>query len=166
MRVERALVGLLFIASSMATGCGRLAYNLPPSNRIMEPGPGVGGPGPGVIPPAGSPYGMYGGVNRFGGMGAGMRGGACAQMGPGAPGGEEFQAHSAHRDVMPASFNSPCDGPGGSCPCGPGGAGMDSGCMQAGFMHGGLLHGGGRCAGPGSTEAYADGAGAMGMPTS
>ena len=27
----------------------------------MEPGPGVGGPGPGVIPPAGSPYGMYSG---------------------------------------------------------------------------------------------------------
>ena len=36
-------------------GCeqGRLAYNLPPAERLMEPGPGVGGPGPGVIPPVG-----------------------------------------------------------------------------------------------------------------
>src|SRR5690349_12873366 len=90
MRVERALVGLLFLASTVATGCGRLAYNLPPSNRLMEPGPGVGGPGPGVIPPAGGNYGLYGGaVNRFpagapggmGGMGGAM--GPCAPCGPG-----------------------------------------------------------------------------------
>ena len=27
------------------------AYNLPPSQRLMEPGPGVGGPGPGVLSP-------------------------------------------------------------------------------------------------------------------
>src|SRR3954449_10246716 len=101
MRVERTLVGLLLAAMVAAPGCGKLAYNLPPSSRLMEPGPGVGGPGPGVIPPAGSPYGMYGGaVNRFGpGMGAGGMGGA---MGPGGPCG-------------PA-------GPGG--PCGPCGANL------------------------------------------
>src|SRR4026207_261855 len=105
MRIERALVGLLFIATAAAGGCGRLAYNIPPASRLMEPGPGVGGPGPGVIPPAGSPYGMYGGgVNRFpGGMGAGMGmgGGMCGPVGPGAPDGEGFQPRSAHRDVMP-----------------------------------------------------------------
>src|SRR3954469_23560430 len=166
MRIERALVGLLFIATAAAGGCGRLAYNIPPASRIMEPGPGVGGPGPVVIPPAGSPYGMYsGGVNRFGGgMGAGMgMGGPCAQMGPGGPGGmggagdEGFQPHQAHRDVEPVSYNCPCQGAGGSCSCGPGGAGMD-GCVQQAGFHGGLLHGGGgRCMGPGSTEAYADG---------
>jgi hypothetical protein len=83
MRVERALVGILCLVAVAANGCGgRLAYNLPPSSRLMEPGPGVGGPGPGVIPPAGSPYGMYGGaVGRFGstmpgGMGGPMGGGA------------------------------------------------------------------------------------------
>src|SRR3954468_15811305 len=99
MRIERALVGLLFIATAAAGGCGRLAYNLPPAQRIMEPGPGVSGPGPGVIPPAGSPYGMYGGgVNRFGGgMGPGM-GGGCGPMGPGAPCSAEMPMHSAHRD--------------------------------------------------------------------
>src|SRR6478609_5190456 len=130
MRIERALVGLLFIATAAAGGCGKLAYNLPPASRIMEPGPGVGGPGPGVIPPAGSPYGMYsGGVNRFGaGMGGGMgMGGPCAQMGPGqmgpgGPGSESFQARSAHRDVMQASFNGSCED--GACACGPGGPGM------------------------------------------
>src|SRR6188472_323974 len=177
MRIERALVGLLFIATAIAGGCGKLAYNLPPASRIMEPGPGVGGPGPGVIPPAGSPYGMYsGGVNRFGGgMGGAMgMGGPCAQMGPGpmmgpgGPGGEEFQPHSAHRDVMPASFNAPCDCAGGSCACGPE---MNAGAIQqagfhGGLLHGGLLHGGGRCMGPGSTEAYADGGGGAGMATS
>src|SRR5262245_29924472 len=144
MRVERTLVGLLLAAMVAAGGCGKLAYNLPPASRIMEPGPGVGGPGPGVIPPAGSPYGMYGGgVNRFGGVGAGMGGGACGPMGPGAPGWEGCQAHLAHRDVMQASFNGPC--------------GPDGGCQQAGFMHGGCMHGGCPRLGPGSTEAFADG---------
>src|SRR4051794_18947984 len=143
MRVERALVGLLFIASTIATGCGRLAYNLPPSNRLMEPGPGVGGPGPGVIPPAGSNYGIYGGgVNRFpagaagmGGMGGGM--GPCGPCGPGGPGG-------------------PC-GPG--CPCEssmpPGGG--QSGIMQASFHCDGGRGGFGGCVRPGTMEAYADG---------
>ena len=27
------------------------AHNLPPAQQLMEPGPGVGGPGPGVLPP-------------------------------------------------------------------------------------------------------------------
>src|SRR5215471_17098005 len=147
MRIERALVGLLFIATAVAGGCGRLAYNMPPASRIMEPGPGVGGPGPGVIPPAGSPYGMYGGgVGRFGGgmggPGMGMGPGGCAQMGPGAPGGGEMPLHSSHSDVMPASYNTPC-GPGG--PEGFGGpGGPNAGVIQAGFMHRGC-----RCLGPG-----------------
>ena len=36
MRVERALVGLMFLATTVATGCGRLAYNLPPASRLMS----------------------------------------------------------------------------------------------------------------------------------
>ena len=38
-----------------STGCGIFSgggkggYNLPPASRLMEPGPGVGGPGPGVM---------------------------------------------------------------------------------------------------------------------
>jgi hypothetical protein len=95
MRVERSLVGLLMAAALSAAGChrgvgdiheawgpmqGRLAYNLPPAERLMEPGPGVGGPGPGVIPPM-NPY--MGGVMGDGSvMQAGYMGG-----GPGGPGG-------------------------------------------------------------------------------
>ncbi len=154
MRIERVLVGLLFIASAAAGGCGKLAYNLPPASRIMEPGPGVGGPGPGVIPPAGSPYGMYGGgVNRFSGMGGGSGfgpgGGMCGPMGPGAPNGGGFPMQGAPNDVMQASFNA-SGGPGGD------------GCQQAGFFH----HRGVRCLGPGQVEAFADGGGGAAMATS
>jgi len=40
------------LAVLLSVGCvGGLAHNLPPSQRLMEPGPGVGGPGPGVIRP-------------------------------------------------------------------------------------------------------------------
>jgi hypothetical protein len=36
-----------------ATGCVfPKAYNLPPASTLLEPGPGVGGPGPGVLPPS------------------------------------------------------------------------------------------------------------------
>ena len=148
MRIERALVGLLFIASAAGGGCGKLAYNIPPASRIMEPGPGVGGPGPGVIPPAGSPYGMYGGgVNRFSGMGGpggfGPGGaGMCGPMGPGGPSGAPMQGPPS--DVMQASFN----GPGGD------------GVVQTGFHHRA------RCLGPGQTEAFGDGGAGAAMATS
>lgn len=59
-----------------AIGCvGRVAHNLPPAQRLMEPGPGVGGPGPGVIQPA-----SMMGMGPMGPMGPGMGGGGC---GPG-----------------------------------------------------------------------------------
>ena len=42
----------LIVFASLAVGCAHhRSYNLPPAERLMEPGPGVGGPGPGVIPP-------------------------------------------------------------------------------------------------------------------
>jgi hypothetical protein len=189
MRIERALVGLLFLATTVATGCGRLAYNLPPGSRLMEPGPGVGGPGPGVIPPAGSAYGIYGGaVGRYGdGMGGAMGpcGPYCASMPLGAsmpPG-----ARGASRGpVMQASYNCPCDPSGactegcpcdGSCPCGcadggpcgcegacgcgPGCGGGGAACVNCGFFRGGC-----GCMRPGTMEAYADGAGYAGIATS
>jgi hypothetical protein len=71
-----------------AVGCtgAKMAYNLPPSQQLMEPGPGVGGPGPGVIPVPGQPsYGAMQAsyVDGGGYMGGGMDG-AC--YGPGMPG--------------------------------------------------------------------------------
>jgi hypothetical protein len=49
----RACFALLACAVAIAaTGCHHVGqYNLPPSERLMHPGPGVDGPGPGVIPP-------------------------------------------------------------------------------------------------------------------
>jgi len=170
MRVERALVGLMLLATAAATGCGRLAYNIPPASRLMEPGPGVGGPGPGVIPPAGSPYGLYGGaIGRYGdGMGGAGGAGMGAPCGPSSANNPRSMSGSG---VVPASYNCPCeqcgpssDGyceapcdnscPSGGCPCDGGGC-MDGAC----------------CMRPGSTEAYADGAagaggGFVGMATS
>lgn len=56
-----------------------LAYNLPPAQRLMEPGPGVGGPGPGVLMPA---AGMGGGGFAGSAAPAGYMGGAvCPPMG-------------------------------------------------------------------------------------
>ena len=51
MRLKTLFINSMLAASVAAVGCGgRLAHNLPPASRLMEPGPGVGGPGPGVIP--------------------------------------------------------------------------------------------------------------------
>lgn len=104
MRVSESLVGLLVVAALAAAGChrgvgdvhdpwgpmkGRLAYNLPPAERLMEPGPGVGGPGPGIIPPVDPAMGGVmtdGSVIQasYGGFGPGPLMGGCP---PGMPGG-------------------------------------------------------------------------------
>lgn len=59
---------------------GKLAYNLPPAQRLLEPGPGVGGPGPGVLMPSAGMSGGGGGVAPAAAMGGAM-GGYCAPMG-------------------------------------------------------------------------------------
>ena len=46
-----ALVPSACFAQVLAGMGPRKAYNLPPAQRLMEPGPGVGGPGPGVLHP-------------------------------------------------------------------------------------------------------------------
>ncbi|MCC6492505.1 MAG: hypothetical protein IT424_05740 [Pirellulales bacterium] len=54
MRVQ--WISLTFAAAACvgSIGCvgSKVAYNLPPAQRLLEPGPGVGGPGAGVIQPA------------------------------------------------------------------------------------------------------------------
>jgi len=58
----------------------RKAYNLPPAQRLMEPGPGVGGPGPGVLHPMSAAM-THGGISPAMAMG----GPGCAlPMGAGA----------------------------------------------------------------------------------
>jgi hypothetical protein len=49
----RLLLCIMSLAVITATGCVfPKAHNLPPTNMLHEPGPGVGGPGPGVLPPS------------------------------------------------------------------------------------------------------------------
>jgi hypothetical protein len=66
---------LAMMAGVKCSAQHHLAYNLPPAQRLMEPGPGVGGPGPGVLMPG---AGMGGG----GGVAPAM---AMGGMGPGCP---------------------------------------------------------------------------------
>jgi hypothetical protein len=78
MKVQWFGLTLAALCCIGSIGCvGRVAHNLPPAQRLLEPGPGVGGPGPGVIQPASAMMGMGGG-----GYGAAM-GGPCGPGGGG-----------------------------------------------------------------------------------
>jgi len=78
---------LLAAAAAMATGCVPIRHNLPPEQRLLEPGPGVGGPGPGVLGPIPSGGPMMGGPGMGGpGMGGpGMGGPGMGGPGMGGP---------------------------------------------------------------------------------
>jgi hypothetical protein len=53
MKIRLSLVSLALALGLTALGCAfPKQHNLPPAIQIMEPGPGVGGPGPGVLPPS------------------------------------------------------------------------------------------------------------------
>jgi hypothetical protein len=78
MKVQWYGLALAALCCIGSIGCvGRVAHNLPPAQRLLEPGPGVGGPGPGVIQPASAMMAMGGG-----GYGAAM-GGPCGPGGGG-----------------------------------------------------------------------------------
>jgi hypothetical protein len=55
MKLRLTLMSLAVAFGLTALGCvspiGHHQYNLPNAAQLMEPGPGVGGPGPGVLPP-------------------------------------------------------------------------------------------------------------------
>ncbi len=78
---------LLATAAALATGCVPIRHNLPPEQRLLEPGPGVGGPGPGVLGPIPTGGPMMGGPGMGGpGMGGPMMGAPGMEgpmMGPG-----------------------------------------------------------------------------------
>ena len=76
MRRPVTRLTLLAAAAAMATsGCVPIRHNLPPEQRLLEPGPGVGGPGPGVLGPGMGGPGM-------GGPGMGMQGPMMGMQGP------------------------------------------------------------------------------------
>lgn len=136
-------MSLLAATAILATGCVPVRHNLPPEQRLMEPGPGVGGPGPGVLgPPAVAPGmmggPMMGGPMMMGGpvtsaplMGAGgmMESGvptpAPTEMTPPAP--LDTSASAAAGDVDLVNYSS----------CGPDCQhGVGAGCQLFGGRHG------------------------------
>lgn len=112
MRVHSLVANTLLAAAVAATGCaGRMAYNLPPAQRLMHPGPGVDGPGPGVIPVG----------NQM--MGPGMP----AQYGPGGTPPIQYGARPCSYEGEATQY---CEG--GSCPTGGGCYGGAGGGMASG----------------------------------
>ena len=123
MRIQTLLMKSLIVLSVAAVGCGggRMAYNLPPAQQLMHPGPGVGGPGPGVIPvgnqmtgpaapasygPGGSP--AYGASQCQYCEEGGCEGGACMIGGGGCapgPGGPTSQVAFVGEDGLQVSWD-------------------------------------------------------------
>lgn len=56
MKIRLWFVSMSLAVCLTAMGCAfpslHHQHNLPPAQRLLEPGPGVGGPGPGVLPPS------------------------------------------------------------------------------------------------------------------
>jgi len=71
---------MLSVLTTADCGAQRIAHNLPPSQRLMEPGPGVGGPGPGVLMPTSAPGGRAGPAPTM--MGGGFCPPGMADAGP------------------------------------------------------------------------------------
>ncbi|MCC7335543.1 MAG: hypothetical protein IT422_10615 [Pirellulaceae bacterium] len=80
----RVFLTLAMVACGCFTGCTPVRHNLPPAQRLLEPGPGVGGPGPGVLGMQGGPGTGPGGPGMGGVVPASCV--ACAGDGGGAPG--------------------------------------------------------------------------------
>jgi len=78
MKLPKWFHAVLVVAAVAVVGCATpRTHNLPPAEQLMHPGPGVGGPGPGVLPPHGPPMGMAAGAiypGHMGGMEMGMQG--------------------------------------------------------------------------------------------
>ncbi|MEM9587143.1 MAG: hypothetical protein AAGA03_07670 [Planctomycetota bacterium] len=82
-------LSLLAATAMLSIGCVPVRHNLPPEQRLMEPGPGVGGPGPGVLGPTAVAPGMgAGGVQPASFTSCGPDGGTgCVTAGQGIPAG-------------------------------------------------------------------------------
>jgi hypothetical protein len=132
-KMKRIVTQLSLLAATaiLATGCVPVRHNLPPEQRMLEPGPGVGGPGPGVLGPPAMAPGMMGGGMGMGGMPPGAIGAAplgvmrSAPLGPQAGGG-----------VSQVNYSCSC---GSGCPDGGGclGGGLGSNIPSGGGVLGG-----------------------------
>lgn len=130
-------LSLLSATAMLATGCVPVRHNLPPEQRLLEPGPGVGGPGPGVLgPPAMAPGMMGGGVMGGGMMGAGMGAPGSFDSGPFGSGPFGSGAGAVGPDGAPCTDCGVAGGPirqTAGTACGPDGCGPQGGGH---FQHG------------------------------
>ncbi len=164
MKRTFSIAALASLAGIVGTGCVPVRHNLPPEQRMLQPGPGVGGPGPGVIPPmpyrgaAAGPLGVGGvsGLPAGGMIDAGPAAGSTCQTTPGSAvsqvsaarppveNGEIQQvgfgaAIAGHAQCGPDGCGVPGCGPGGNCLTGPGsniplGGGVIGGVAGGGVM--------------------------------
>lgn len=131
MRIRLTHLMLCIAGAVLVTGCAPVRHNLPPAQRLHQPGPGVGGPGPGVMaPPA---MQMGGGMMPGGGgmMGAPMMMGASL---PGQP--AEQMAQGAGGQVVQTAFNGIYGGGSSSS----GGLGCASGDCGGSISDGGVVN--------------------------
>ena len=143
MRRPVTRLTLLAAAAAMAAGCVPVRHNLPPDQRMLEPGPGVGGPGPGVLgpipmAPGGPMMGgqMMGGPGMCGPMMGPEQGGPMSQgmpMQPGMPmsppGAPMAMANGEGGEI--AQTNYQCSADGGCYNDGSGGVAMAGGMLPA-----------------------------------
>ncbi len=85
MKISMSYWIMLIAVAATAVGCAHhKSYNLPPAERLMQPGPGVGGPGPGVLAPPPAPVvtaSMMGGPMMGGPMMGGPMGAPMGMVG-------------------------------------------------------------------------------------
>jgi hypothetical protein len=155
-------LSLLAATAIFATGCVPVRHNLPPEQRMLEPGPGVGGPGPGVLGPPPMAPGMMGrggmpprmmgmggmpqGAMGMGGMPPGAMGRGPMGMGgmpPGAMGRGPMPPGAIGAAPLEAMQSAPLSGPQASLgggdvsqvqySCNCGGGCRDGGCLGGGL---------------------------------
>lgn len=113
----RVFLTLAAVASSCLLGCTTVRHNLPPAQRLLEPGPGVGGPGPGVLTPDVVPaaaMGVDGGVVPAGCVACGESSGGGMMMPTG--GGANVQVLFNRPEGMELHYDVVGDGSFGSEP--------------------------------------------------
>lgn len=135
--MKRIVTHLALTATTamIATGCVPVRHNLPPEQRMMQPGPGVGGPGPGVLgPPPYAPMmgasGPAGALPINGSMiedGSTPAGQPVCEVSPKGPTMAELAAAGeSHPEIQQVGFRQMLQD-GADCGCGAHGEGADCG---------------------------------------
>ena len=83
MKIRQWIATLLLFSTVAAVGCEMTGgHNLPPASRLAQPGPGVGGPGPGVLTPPRPPVAPVSAIESITAPGSVASAGAIVMGGP------------------------------------------------------------------------------------